>query len=42
MQIAFRELFARFPHLRLAVEPNEVELRHNSVVYGVEALPVAW
>jgi cytochrome P450 len=42
MQIAFRELFARFPHLRLAVEPSEVELRHNSVVYGVEALPVAW
>ncbi|GAA3434321.1 cytochrome P450 [Kutzneria kofuensis] len=42
MQIAFRELFARFPNLRLAVEPGEVKLRDTSVVYGAASLPVAW
>jgi cytochrome P450 len=42
MQIAFRELFDRFPNLRLAVEPDEVKLRKMSVVYGADSLPVAW
>jgi cytochrome P450 len=42
MQIAFRELFARFPDLRLNVEPSEVKLRNHSVVYGAATLPVAW
>jgi cytochrome P450 len=42
MQIAFRELFDRFPNLRLAVEPGEVKLRTTSVVYGAAQLPVAW
>ena len=42
MQIAFRELFARFPNLRLAVAPEEVKLRTTSVVYGTATLPVAW
>ena len=42
MQIAFRELFARFPNLRLAVAPDEVKLRSMSVVYGAATLPVAW
>jgi cytochrome P450 len=42
MQIAFRELFDRFPNLRLAVEPSEVKLRERSVVYGAAQLPVAW
>ncbi|MFC0544418.1 cytochrome P450 [Kutzneria chonburiensis] len=42
MQIAFRELFDRFPNLRLAVAPEEVKLRTTSVVYGAASLPVAW
>ena len=42
MQIAFKELFARLPNLRLAVPPDEVKLRSMSVVYGAETLPVAW
>jgi cytochrome P450 len=42
MQIAFRELFDRFPNLRLAVEPDEVKLRTTSVVYGAASLPVTW
>ena len=42
MHIAFRELFTRLPELRLAVDPSEVELRHTSIVYGVQALPVSW
>ena len=42
MQIAFRELFDRFPNLRLAADPSEVKLRKMSVVYGADSLPVAW
>ncbi|AHI01424.1 cytochrome P450 [Kutzneria albida] len=42
MQIAFRELFKRLPGLRLNTTPDQVELRHNAVVYGVKSLPVAW
>ncbi|MFI9385076.1 cytochrome P450 [Kutzneria sp. NPDC052558] len=42
MQIAFRELFDRFPNLRLAAEPGEVKLRTMSAVYGADYLPVAW
>jgi cytochrome P450 len=42
MQIAFKELFERFPNLRLAADPSEVKLRKMSVVYGADTLPVAW
>jgi cytochrome P450 len=42
MRIAFRGLFARLPGLRLDVEPSEVQMRHTSIVYGVQALPVSW
>jgi cytochrome P450 len=42
MRIAFPALLRRFPALRLAVPFEEVRFRAQSVVYGVEALPIAW
>lgn len=40
--IAFTEWLRRFPTMRLAVPPEQVGLRHESLVYGVEELPVTW
>jgi cytochrome P450 len=42
MRIAYRELFERFPALRLAVPVAEVPLRDDAAVYGVWRLPVTW
>ncbi|SFW75650.1 cytochrome P450 [Amycolatopsis australiensis] len=42
MLVGFRELFARFPELRLAVPPEQVPLRDDMLHYGVHALPVTW
>ena len=42
MRAAFPALFARFPELRLAVDPDEVPLRGDSNLYGVYELPVTW
>jgi hypothetical protein len=42
MRVAFPALFARFPSLRLAVDPAAVPLRTDSNIYGVHELPVAW
>jgi cytochrome P450 len=42
MRAALPALFARFPTLRLAVDPAEVPLRTDSSLYGVHELPVAW
>ena len=42
MRIAFPALFARFPTLRLAVDPSDVPMRTDSNIYGVHALPVSW
>ncbi|MEU3704161.1 cytochrome P450 [Streptomyces anulatus] len=42
MTVALPALFARFPALRLAVPPGEVQLRERSSIYGVVSLPVAW
>ncbi|ADD42416.1 cytochrome P450 [Stackebrandtia nassauensis] len=42
MEVAFPALFQRFPTLRLAVEPEEVALRTDMLIYGVHGLPVTW
>ncbi|MEO3801833.1 cytochrome P450 [Nonomuraea sp. B1E8] len=42
MRAAYPALFARFPSLRLAVEPDEVPLRTDMLIYGVHRLPVTW
>jgi hypothetical protein len=40
--VGLGKLLERFPTLRLAVDPSEVPLRHDMVIYGVHRLPVAW
>jgi cytochrome P450 len=42
MRVAFPALLARFPTLRLAVDPDEVPMRTDSNLYGVHELPVTW
>ncbi|MDA2812165.1 cytochrome P450 [Nocardiopsis sp. RSe5-2] len=42
MRAAFPALLRRFPDLRLAVPEEEVPLRSDSDIYGVDRLPVAW
>jgi cytochrome P450 len=42
LQEALTRLFRRVPGLRLAVPREELAYKHNTLVYGVRALPVAW
>ncbi|MFC4585283.1 cytochrome P450 [Sphaerisporangium corydalis] len=42
MRIGYPALLRRFPGLRLAIPPQEVEMRSNMAIYGVHRLPVAW
>jgi cytochrome P450 len=42
LQIALETLLRRLPGLRLAVPFEQVRFRKDTVVYGVEELPVAW
>jgi cytochrome P450 len=42
LRIALPALLRRFPTLHLAVDPGELRYRDRSIVYGLEALPVAW
>jgi cytochrome P450 len=42
LRIAYPALLRRFPTLRLAVDPADVQFRQRSIVYGLESLPVTW
>ena len=42
LQIALATVLRRLPGLRLDVPFEDVRFRHDMVVYGVHALPVAW
>ena len=42
LRIVYRTLYRRVPTLRLATDPAAVPFRHDSFVYGVHELPVAW
>ncbi|WP_086843691.1 cytochrome P450 [Amycolatopsis kentuckyensis] len=42
LQEALTGLFRRVPDLRLGVAREELEYKHNTLVYGVRELPVAW
>ena len=42
LQVALETLFRRLPELRLAVPFEQLRFRGDMVVYGLEALPVAW
>ncbi|XVV15436.1 cytochrome P450 [Actinoplanes sp. CA-131856] len=41
LRIAYPALVRRFPHLRPAVDPATLPMRRASIVFGLEALPVA-
>jgi cytochrome P450 len=40
LRAAYPALARRFPEMRLAVEPEELEFHAKSIVYGLESLPV--
>ena len=42
LRIAIPALLERFPTLRLGAPADEIEMRTDSMVYSVTALPVAW
>jgi cytochrome P450 len=42
LRTAYPALVRRFPRLRLAVDPSELNFRKLSIVYGVASLPVRW
>ncbi|WP_103354137.1 cytochrome P450 [Amycolatopsis sp. CA-128772] len=42
LQEALTRLFRRVPGLRLAVPRESLAYKHNTLVYGVRELPVAW
>ncbi|MDH2427152.1 cytochrome P450 [Sphaerisporangium sp. TRM90804] len=42
MRIGYLALLNRFPGLSLAVPREEVVMRSNSAIYGVQRLPVTW
>ncbi|MET7329554.1 cytochrome P450 [Nonomuraea sp. NPDC005650] len=42
MRAGYPALFRRFPSLRPAVEPEQVPLRTDMLIYGVHSLPVTW
>ena len=42
LQIAFRGLLKRLPGLRLAVPADQLRFKHDSMTFGVLALPVEW
>lgn len=42
LQTVFTQLVSRFPTLRLAVEVEELTMRHDALTGGLTALPVRW
>jgi nocardicin N-oxygenase len=42
VQIAMKSLFARFPTLRLAVDPEDLRWRKTAALGGYEEIPVTW
>jgi hypothetical protein len=42
MKVGFRALLERFPSLRLAVPLEQVRMRNETLIYGVQELPVTW
>ncbi|MEU4033816.1 cytochrome P450 [Streptomyces collinus] len=42
LEVCLSMLFARFPTLRLALPVEDVRFRENTLVYGLEELPVTW
>ncbi|MEU4526386.1 cytochrome P450 [Amycolatopsis sp. NPDC024027] len=42
LQAVYGTLFRRIPTLSLAVDPGELEFKHEGFVYGVYELPLTW
>jgi cytochrome P450 len=42
LQEVFSRLYTRIPTLRLAVPFEDIQFKDNTLVYGVQALPVTW
>lgn len=42
LQVVLTQLVARFPTMRLAVDVEELRLRHNTLIGGLTKLPVTW
>ncbi len=42
LNVVFSRLPKRFPNLQLDVPFDELPFRPNSMVYGVESMPVRW
>ncbi|WP_030903915.1 cytochrome P450 [Streptomyces sp. NRRL F-5126] len=42
LQLAYPALLRRFPELRPAIEEQDIPYKHDSLIYGVHELPVAW
>lgn len=42
LQITYSTLYRRLPGLRLAMDMQALSFKHDSLVYGVHELPVAW
>jgi cytochrome P450 len=40
LRAAYPALVRRFPHMRLAIPPEQLEFRKASIVYGIDKLPV--
>ena len=42
LQMAFDTLFKRVPNLQLAVAPEDIKYKFDSLFFGVHSLPVSW
>jgi cytochrome P450 len=42
LEVVFTTLFKRIPGLRLAINAEDLWIKENGVIYGVQALPVTW
>ena len=42
LQVVLAQLVARFPAMRLAVDAQELRLRHDTLIGGLVELPVTW
>jgi cytochrome P450 len=42
LRVCLEELARRYPHLEIVAEDHELEVRNESVVFGITSLPVKW
>ncbi|MFF3877395.1 cytochrome P450 [Streptomyces sp. NPDC001978] len=42
LQVVFNQLLDKIPTMRLAVDFEELRFKESAIIYGLEALPIAW